>query len=141
MTDDPFAAYLQFFKTLTPTSLDRLDDLVAPDVRFRDPFNDIQGVAAMRHVFVDMFERLSEPRFVIMDTARSCQRCYVLWKFTARAGRLRLKVEGMSELEADASGRIVAHIDHWDAAGQLYEKLPIIGGLYRFIRRRASAAR
>ena len=45
----------------------------------------------------------------------------------------------MSELHFDEAGTLRAHIDHWDAAGQLYEKLPGIGWLLRRIRRRLAA--
>jgi hypothetical protein len=42
----------------------------------------------------------------------------------------------MSELRFAADGRVREHIDHWDAAAQVYERLPLIGGLMRLIRRR-----
>ena len=36
-------------------------------------------------------------------------------------------------------GRIAMHRDYWDAAEELYEKLPVLGGLMRWIRRRAAS--
>ncbi|MDX1425375.1 MAG: nuclear transport factor 2 family protein, partial [Kiloniellales bacterium] len=50
------AAYANFYETLTPESLERLDALCAADVRFRDPFNDVSGVAAYRAILADMFQ-------------------------------------------------------------------------------------
>jgi hypothetical protein len=45
----------------------------------------------------------------------------------------------MSEVQFDEAGSVRAHIDHWDAAGQLYEKLPVIGWILRRIRARLAA--
>ena len=39
-----------------------------------------------------------------------------------------------------ADGRIARHRDYWDAAGELYEKLPLLGTLMRWLRRRIAAA-
>ena len=33
-------------------------------------------------------------------------------------------------------GRISEHIDHWDAAAQFYERIPVLGWLIRKVRRR-----
>jgi len=132
--------YLALFAELTPARLDELDALCAPDIRFVDPFNDIEGVEAFKGVLRDMFDRLEEPRFHVMDRAAGAQAVYVRWQFTATLGRgRRLAIDGMSELKVDTTGRVTAHADHWDAAGQLYEQLPVVGRLMRWLRRRLAA--
>jgi hypothetical protein len=141
MTKDPFDAYLRFFQTLTPESLAQLDSLVAPDIRFRDPFNDVTGPSAMRKVFDDMFARFDDPRFVVTDRADSADRCYARWRFTASRGGRDWTIEGVSEIVADGAGHVVSHVDHWDAASQVYERIPVFGALVRAIRKRASASR
>ena len=47
-------------------------------------------------------------------------------------------VRGGSHLVLAEDGRIRAHRDYWDAAEELYEKLPILGRLMRWLRRRAA---
>jgi hypothetical protein len=42
----------------------------------------------------------------------------------------------MTEVHFDQSGKVAAHLDHWDAASQLYEHVPLLGGVLRIIRRR-----
>ena len=44
-----------------------------------------------------------------------------------------------SHLVLDAQGRITLHRDYWDAAEELYEKLPGVGALMRWLKRRANA--
>ena len=43
---------------------------------------------------------------------------------------------GISHLRFDGDGKIVLHRDYWDAAGGLYEYLPVVGGLIRWIKGR-----
>ena len=52
-------AYQLYMETLTPASLADLSTYVTEDVRFKDPFNDVQGIENMRAIFAHMFETLS----------------------------------------------------------------------------------
>ena len=40
-------------------------------------------------------------------------------------------------MQYDLHGLITLHRDYWDAAEELYEKLPMIGGLMRWLKARA----
>jgi steroid Delta-isomerase len=136
---DQAAAYARFYETLTPERLGQLDTLCAPDVRFVDPFNDLRGLSDLYRVFDHMFTVLEAPKFVIEDTALSPAAAYFKWTFTARAkGRASMPIHlvGMSEVRFAPSGLIIEHIDHWDAASQLYARLPVIGGAFRWLGRR-----
>jgi hypothetical protein len=35
-------------------------------------------------------------------------------------------------------GRVTMHRDYWDAAEELYEKLPVVGALMRWLKKRAN---
>jgi steroid delta-isomerase len=48
-------------------------------------------------------------------------------------------VHGATHLRFAPDGRIALHRDYWDAAEELYEKLPLVGALMRWLRSRASA--
>ena len=102
------------FEHLTPQDLPRLADFYTPDARFKDPFNEVQGTAAITAVFAHMFEALDGPRFVIRDTLVQGDQCFLSWDFVFRMKR-----------------------DYWDAAEELYEKLPLVGGLMRWLKQRA----
>ena len=45
-------------------------------------------------------------------------------------------IHGASHLRFDAAGRIVYQRDDWDAADDLYAKLPLIGPVMRHLKRR-----
>ena len=54
-------AYCDYLEGLTRKSVSNLTRHVAPDVHFKDPFNDVRGADAMRLIFDDMFEQLITP--------------------------------------------------------------------------------
>ena len=58
-------ALVAFYETLDEAGLARLGELYTPDARFKDPFNDVQGVAAIRRIFSHMFRQVAAPRFVV----------------------------------------------------------------------------
>ena len=138
---DPRAQRIaEAFEHLKPADLEHLDTLYAPGARFKDPFNDVQGVPAIRAVFDHMFASLEEPRFEILDAIVEGDRCFLTWDFVFRMKRFRRDVQrihGGSFLRLAPDGRIAEHRDYWDAAEELYEKLPVVGGLMRWLKRRA----
>ena len=73
---------------------------------------------------------------------RNCIRCFLTWDFVFRprtSGSQPLTVRGASHLQFGADGRITRHRDYWDAAEELYEKLPVLGALMRWLKRRVNA--
>jgi len=137
-----FGPLIELFEKLSAADLDRLQSLYTPDARFKDPFNEVQGAAAIRAIFAHMFETLDEPRFVIQDRVMQGRQCFLSWDFHFRMRRFNLapqRIHGGSLLLLAADGRIQSHRDYWDAAEELYEKLPLLGGLMRWLKRRASS--
>jgi len=141
--DDPRVARLvSLFERLVPEDVARLAQFYAPDVRFKDPFNEVQGVPAVQRVFAHMFASLDEPRFVVRDIVVQGDQCFLTWDFLFRFRRFDgalQTVHGGSHLRFDAQGRVQLHRDYWDAAEELYEKLPLVGALMRWLKRRANA--
>ena len=69
------------------------------------------------------------------------RQCFLVWDFRFRFQRFSPQqwqtVQGSSHLRFDDQGLIELHRDYWDAAQELYEKLPAVGALMRWLRRRA----
>jgi len=136
--EDAVAAYAAFYEGLTPGSLERLNDLCAPEVRFCDPFNDVTGIAAYRAILAEMFEQVREPSFEISDWALSGRVAYLRWAFvfTPRKGGAPWRIDGMSEVHFDQRGLVAVHLDHWDSGLQFYARLPLLRSLIGFVRKR-----
>jgi steroid Delta-isomerase len=130
------------FEQLQRDDVARLSHLYAAEARFKDPFNEVQGVPAIQAVFAHMFVALNEPRFVVHDIICQGDQCFLSWDFIFRFKRFSpdlQTVRGSSHLKLNAQGQITLHRDYWDAAEELYEKLPVVAGLMRWLKRRANS--
>lgn len=126
---------------LTRENLDALLALYDEQARFKDPFNEVSGRPAMRRVFIDMFEQLREPRFVVRHAATEGDEAFLTWELNfLRQSGAPMTVRGASHLRYSPAGLVVLHRDYWDAAEELYAKLPVLGALMRALRRRLSAS-
>ena len=141
-SDPRVARIVEAFEALTPADLSRLGDFYAPDADFKDPFNEVRGVPAIQQVFAHMYVALEAPRFVIHDIVAQGDQCVLTWDFIFRFRRFSRElqtVRGASHLKLDADGLITLHRDYWDVAEELYEKLPGVGALMRWLKRRANS--
>lgn len=137
------AAYAACFEALTPSCIESLSALLSDDVRFRDPFSDVQGRQAVLDIFRHMFEAMEEPVFTVLDQAVGEEACYLKWRFSGRikaAGRREIEIIGMSEVVFDEKGLVSSHIDHWDAASQVFGLFPVLGPVLRWLGRGFSPA-
>ena len=141
-TEDAVTRVIAFFESLSPTDVATIGQFYAPQARFKDPFNEVVGVPAIQAIFAHMFEALEHPRFVVTGRVVQGQQCFLTWDFlfefkNYHRGETQT-VRGASHLVLDPQGLIVLHRDYWDAAEELYEKLPVVGALMRWLRRRAA---
>ena len=87
-----------------------------------------------------MFEQVEAPRFVVHDCVGDANDAFLTWDFSfRRAGGETLVIRGASHLRLAPDGRIRWHRDYWDTGEELYARLPLIGGLFRWLRRRGAA--
>jgi hypothetical protein len=131
------------FQTLTPAGVAALGTIYAPDARFKDPFNEVRGLAEIQRVFRHMYASLETPRFVVTGSIVQGAQCFLTWEFHFafrhfKRGRAQC-ITGGSHLVLDGEGRITLHRDYWDAAEELYEKLPVVGSLMRWMKRRGNS--
>ena len=141
------AVLIDYFEQLDRQGLTRIDTVYAADARFKDPFNEVRGTAAIAAIFGHMFDTMTAPRFIVRDAVVQGDDAFLTWDFVfestalrrAPDGGTRQCIRGASHLRLDAQGRISDHRDYWDAAEELHEKLPVIGTLMRWLRRRLAA--
>jgi len=129
-----------WYEQISQASLAELPALYAVDARFKDPFNDVQGTAAIHRVFQHMFDTLRAPRFKVLDIVAERDACMLVWRFDFASGSGPTRhIRGATHIVFDAEGRVKLHRDYWDAAEELYQKLPLLGLLMRWLRRRLAA--
>ena len=138
-----FTEIAHYFETLQPQSLAQLKHWYSPQARFKDPFNDVQGLDAIQGVFLHMYASLEKPHFVITEQVVDGHQAFLTWQFKFKFKRFDTSTEqvvlGTTHLVLDDQMRITLHRDYWDAAEELYEKLPWVGGLMRWLKKRANS--
>jgi steroid delta-isomerase len=141
-TIDPRVARVQqFFETMSLDSLQQIVQIYTADARFKDPFNDVRGVAEIRRVFAKIATQVEVPSFGVTHAVCQGDDAFLTWDFGFEMKRWRQDeqvIHGASHIRFAADGRVVYHRDYWDAAEELYEKLPVLGILMRWLKRQAA---
>ena len=77
--------YCLYFEKLSVRSVRLIEKLAEPSMRFKDPFNDVQGLDHVERVLAAIFEHAEKPRFKVRDTAWGAVEnrvAYIRWNFT-----------------------------------------------------------
>jgi len=131
-----------FFETLSPQSVSQLHDFYDAQARFKDPFNEVQGLPEIERIFKHMYVALDQPHFVVTGQVVDGTQAFLTWEFRFRFKRFDTTtlqaVRGASHLLFNDQGLVTLHRDYWDAAEELYEKLPGVGALMRWLKKRAN---
>ena len=142
-TEAAVTRVIAFFESLSPADVATIGRFYAPQARFKDPFNEVVGVTAIQGIFAHMFEALEQPRFVVTGRVVQGQQCFLTWDFLFAFKDFHKgvtqTVRGASHLVLDEQGLVTLHRDYWDAAEELYEKLPVVGALMRWLKKRANS--
>lgn len=141
-TTEALARLEAMFTGLSAETVGEVANFYTPDACFKDPFNQVRGGAAIARIFAHMFVQLTEPRFLIIERAVDGEQAWLTWnlEYRLRPGKPVHRIHGASHLRFAADGRVTWHRDYWDTAEELYESIPLLGGVLRFIKRRLRAS-
>ncbi len=131
---------IDFFQSISADSARTLSLIYTEDVWFKDPFNEVQGLEQVSHIFTHMFEQVDAPRFVVTHSVLQDDQAFLTWDFLFQMRRFSNEeqcIRGATHVRFASDGRVAYHRDYWDAAEELYEKLPVVGSLMRWLKTRA----
>jgi len=136
--EDYAAFYEELSSELTQEAYARFFD---EHSEFEDPFQKVKGLAAIHHVFVDMYEKLHVPHFVVDEVIADKEVAYLKWQFiyALSAKQEQQSFTGVSRITFSSAGKVLSHTDYWDAGQHVYEKIPILGTVIRLIKRKLHA--
>jgi steroid Delta-isomerase len=142
-TEQSVQRVVDFFHTLQPSAVQGMGALYSDTAYFKDPFNEVRGLQAVQGIFNHMYVALDNPHFIVTERVVQGAQCFLVWDFKFRFKRFdtttQQVVRGTSHLRFAADGKICYHRDYWDAAEELYEKLPAVGAMMRWLKRRANS--
>ncbi len=137
----PVRRLIDFFEHITRDTVSDMGKHYAPNAYFKDPFNEVNGLKHIEHIFSGMFEQVDKPRFVVHTAFESGNQVFLAWDFLFEMKRFKKgelqKCRGSSHLQLNQQGLVESHRDYWDTAEELYEKIPVLGGLMRWLKKQA----
>ena len=135
--------YADFFENLTKEDTKELyKNFFDVNSSFEDPFQKVKGLDAIYKVFEHMYETLYEPKFIVDEINQNDSVAYLKWHFYFKLSSKAKEQSfiGVSRVNFDNTGMVISHVDYWDAAYNVYEKIPLLGSILRMIKRKLNAS-
>lgn len=131
--------FCDFYATFGLPNIDSLDALYTENVIFKDPIHEITGIEPMRTYLADLCTELVHCSFSFHHHIEEGDHVFLRWTMHYAhpkiSGGKTLTLEGATEIEFD--GELVRyHCDYYDMGAMLYERLPVIGSIIRWLRGR-----
>jgi ketosteroid isomerase-like protein len=136
--DNPLIERLKrFYNNIKDADLNQLDEFYSEKVVFRDPIHEVHGLAALQDYFTQLTGSLVQCQFEYLDQLVTENTAYLKWNMHFRHPRLggkRISIRGVSQLKFDDV--IHYHEDVFDMGAMIYEHVPVVGLLTRWLKRR-----
>lgn len=131
----------RFFNAFSRETLDLADAFYDKDVVFRDPITDLKGLEALKAYYASMYENVISIRFDFTDGVETEDTVAAFWTMELRARGLRggepIRVVGASHIRfGGREGKVVYHRDYFDMGAFIYENVPVVGPVIRYIKGR-----
>lgn len=133
--------FRDFFRSMSVASVrEKTQQVYATDAFFNDTIKSVKGAEAIEEYLAESLEATESVVVKIEDIAESRGNYYFIWHMTIQFKNLNngrpAESSGMSHIRFDQAGKIVLHQDYWDAAGGLFEYIPVVGRLIRYVKGR-----
>ncbi len=138
---EPVCKLIDFFEQINEHNVANMPLFYAADAYFKDPFNEVHRVEDIQAIFSEMFQQVNNPRFVVHTAFESGQQVFMAWHFLFEMKRFKVGqvqcIKGSSHLLLNQNWLVQSHRDYWDTAEELYEKIPLLGSLMRWLKKQA----
>ncbi|GLS27977.1 nuclear transport factor 2 family protein [Marinibactrum halimedae] len=136
------STFLEYYRNFSDQELSRLQHIYADNALFRDPVHEVQGINALEEYFKEVSTNLTHCSFEFRSQHLHEGGAFVTWTMKYQHPRLKnnqlLTLEGASELKFSRDGRVSYHCDYYDMGAMVYEHVPLVGVIVRWLRRRLS---
>ena len=138
----PYKNFCELYHQLNPGHVSKamLAQIYTPEICFKDPMHEINGLEKMSEYFISLYSNLLEINFDFHRAEGNETQGMVYWTMTYRhpqlhKGNKAISVEGVSLLQWQ-DGKITQHQDIFDAGAMLYEHIPLLGWMIKKLKER-----
>lgn len=142
---DPLAHFESFYSDFKSADMAQIGRLYATDVVFRDPVHELSGLVELATYFAASQSAVAECRFEFLDRIVGAAdlmplKCCYRWRMHYRHPRLQggAQIELMGASVLHLEGKIVFHEDFYDMGAMLYEQVPLLGSVVRWLKNRVA---
>lgn len=115
-------------------------DVYSHDIVFRDPLHEIQGLNVLIEYMENMYGNVRSCEFVYLDEWVKDGSACIKWDMVFSHKRLafgrKITVRGMTHISFNQ--RIESHEDVFDLGAMIYQNIPVLGKLVRWLNSRLS---
>ena len=133
--------FCDFYSNFEASRIDTLHELYTESVIFKDPIHQITGIENMQNYLADLCRQVTQCSFVFEQCMEAEDRAFLRWAMHYAHPKIAagesLQLDGLTEIEF-LGDRVCYHCDYYDMGAMLYEHLPVVGGLVRWLRNRLS---
>ncbi len=124
-----------------PFNIEDLSSVYTDTIIFEDPLHHREGIQSLCDYLNTMYHNVKECQFEKRGIWVCEKTIFVKWDMHLRHSSLnqgkKFSVSGLSQLKYD--DRIFYHRDYFDAGEMLYEKVPLIGLINRWLKRKVAS--
>lgn len=131
----------EFFDRLSSSQMDLVEGFYDMDAVFQDPVHKIKGVPAIRAYYEGLYKNVEAIRFEYGKSIESGDTVSLTWKMYLKTeaieGGKEITVDGVSVITfGGQEGKAVMHRDYFDMGEFVYERVPIVKSIVRYIKKR-----
>lgn len=134
--------FVDNYQKLSTDNLDLLDLIYHQDITFIDPIHQLSGFDNLKAYFIGLYQNLSACEFIIDDVIYSDDKAAIYWTMIYKHSKLNsgnaVTVFGNSHIKG-LEDKVIYHRDYLDAGAMLYEQIPLLGKVVKFIKRKATS--
>ncbi len=131
-------SFKAFYQNSGELHLEQIDALYTQDIEFRDPLHTILGILALKSYMKNLYANSRDIRFEYTDEFSGENWATISWLMHFRhpslAGGKLISVRGITQIRF--TDRIFYHEDFYDLGAMIYQHVPVLGGIIRFINQR-----
>ena len=142
---DPKERVIKFFNSANFSNMKSLcEKFYHPNLIFKDPLGTINGREEMIKYYLNLYQNVVDIRFDFKESTSNDNTHMLSWIMYLKSKSLKsgkeIKLEGVSHLKFDPkTGLVIFHRDYFDMGAFIYEHIPVIGSLVRYIKRKLSS--
>lgn len=134
--------FVNIYQTLATNNLNLLATIYHNDITFIDPIHHVEGFDDLYKYFNNLYQNLTTCEFVINNVILQGDEAAIYWTMTYQHSTFNkgelVTVFGSSFIQGKED-KVIHHRDYLDVGAMLYEQLPLLGRLIKWIKAKAAS--